>query len=324
MNRRFKGRIVGLVYDSLDPGIYARDVVDEVYIIPYPSQGTEALWERLQYVHSETGMNVVIPTLDAELPSFIALEGPLRGLGVGSFFCTKEQYDLRAKDRLAEMGEKAGIAVPRTKKVMTADALYKLGDEIEYPLYVKGSYYGAKLARSVDEAVAAFHKTVAQWGVPVILQEAVRGDELDVVAVGDGKGGLIGAVPMKKTFITDKGKGWAGVAIRDPVLLELTRRFMEHSKWRGPCEVEVVRDKDSNYYLLEVNPRFPAWCDLSAGAGMNLPDAVMRLASGRVVKPMTEFAAGTMFVRISINQIASMSDLQAIASAGEIKWREQR
>ncbi len=260
----FKGRIVGLAYDTLDPGIYAREFVDEVFLLPYPSQGTEALWERLQYIRERTGIRVVIPTLDAELPSFMALEGRLRESGVGTFLATKAQYDLRAKDRLAAMGERAGIQVPRTAVVSDPASLYSIHEQLSYPFFVKGLFYGAEPARSIDKAVAAFHRVVAKWGVPVIVQELVHGEELDVVAVGDGEGGLVGAVPMKKTFITDKGKGWAGVAIRDPELLDLTRRFMAHSKWRGPCEVEVVKDREGGYHLLEVNPRFPAWTYLSA------------------------------------------------------------
>jgi len=315
----FKGRIVGLAYDSLDPGIYARDLVDDVFLVPYPSEGIDALWERLLYINERVGgIRALIPTLDAELPSFMALEDRLEDLGIGTFLCTKEQYDLRSKVRLFEMGEQAGIEVPKTSVISDSSQLYSIHEKVPYPFWVKGLYYGAYLARSVDEAVAAFHRTVAKWGVPVIVQQSVPGEELDVVAVGDGEGGLVGAVPMKKTYITDKGKGWAGIAIKDPNLLEITRRFMAHLKWRGPCEVEVIKDKDGNYHLLEVNPRFPAWSFLSAGAGMNLPAAVVRLCAGEKVEPMTDFEAGTMFVRISIDQIAKLSDFQQIVSAGEL------
>jgi carbamoyl-phosphate synthase large subunit len=146
----------------------------------------------------------------------------------------------------------------------------------------------------------------------------VTGEEYDVVAVGDGRGNTVGAVPMKKTFLTDKGKGWAGVAVKDPGLLEMTDRFMAATRWNGPCEVEVCRDSDGSYHLLEVNPRFPAWVFLSAGAGMNLPWAAVRMAAGEPVEPMTEFQVGTMFVRIAIDQIADISELQQIAATGEI------
>lgn len=318
LDPEFKGRIIGLAYDSLDPGIYASDVVDDVFLIPYPSQGVDALKERLAYVGQRTGMRVVIPTLDAELPSFMALEDTLDELGIGTFLCTRQQYDLRSKVKLVEMGEKAGIDVPKSKVISDSSSLYSIHEDVPYPFFVKGLFYGAYLARSVDEAVVAFHQTVAKWGVPVIIQQFVGGEELNVVAVGDGEGGLVGAVPMKKTYITDKGKGWAGVAIKDPELLDMTRKFMAHLKWRGPCEVEVIKDRQGGYHLLEINPRFPAWSYLCAGAGMNLPAAVVRLAAGEKVAEMTDFEAGTMFVRISIDQIARLEDFQKIVSAGEI------
>ena len=315
----FHGRVVGLAYDTLDPGIYARDLVDDVFLIPYPSQGAEALETRLRYIHDKVGgLDVIIPTLDAELAAFIGLEPVLQELGIGTFLPTREQLDCRSKVKLAEMGASAGINVPATRVISSVDDLYAIHEQVPFPLWIKGAFYGATLARTVHEAINAFHKVVATWGYPVIAQTGVAGDELNVVALGDGEGGLVGAVPMKKTTITDKGKGWAGIAIKDPELIDITRRFFAETRWRGPCEVEVIKDPRGGYHLLEVNPRFPAWTFLSAGAGMNLPVACMRLAAGEQVEPMTDYKAGTMFVRISIDQIASLEDFQSIAQFGEL------
>ena len=315
----FNGRVVGLAYDTLDPGIYARDLVDDVFLIPYPSQGVDALEARLRYIHHRVdGLDVIIPTLDAELAAFIELQPALEELEIGTFLPTRQQLDTRSKVKLAELGKEAGINVPATRVVASVEDLYTIHEHVPFPLWIKGAFYGATLARTVHEAVNAFHKVVATWGFPVIAQTSVVGDELNVVAVGDGVGGLVGAVPMKKTTITDKGKGWAGIAIKDPELIDMTRRFVAATSWRGPCEVEVIKTQGGVYHLLEVNPRFPAWSFLSAGAGMNLPAAVMRLASGELVEPMTEYRAGTMFVRISIDQIASLEDFQAIAQFGEL------
>jgi carbamoyl-phosphate synthase large subunit len=315
----FGGRIVGLTYDALDPGIYARDVVDDVFLIPYPSQGLDALEVRLRYIHDQVGLDVIVPTVDAELDAFITLSGRLADLGIRMLLPTPEQLALRAKNNLARLGEEAGIPTPTTRVVGDVAELYSIHEQIPYPLYLKGQYYGARLARSVDEAVHAFHAIVAEWGLPVIAQRAVDGEEYDVVAVGDGRGGTVGAVPMKKTYLTDKGKGWAGVAVADPELHALTRRFMEATRWRGPCEVELCRGPGGDYHLLEVNPRFPAWCYLSAGAGMNLPWAAVRMAAGETLDPLTDYRVGTMFVRISLDQIADISQLQQIASTGEIR-----
>ncbi|MCK5796267.1 MAG: ATP-grasp domain-containing protein [Deltaproteobacteria bacterium] len=311
-------RVVGLAYDAMEPGIYAKDIVDDVYLIPYPSEGVEALEARLREIHAILPLDVVIPTLDAELPSFIALRETLNDLGIGTFLPSREQFDLRSKVHLQELGEDADIDVPRAKTVIDVGDMYRVHEEIPYPFYVKGLYYGASLARGVDEAVMAFHRVVATWGLPVIVQQAVDGEEFDVVAVGDGDGGLVGAVPMKKTFITDKGKGWAGITVKDPALRAIAERFMAHTRWRGPLEIEVMKSHDGRYYLLEVNPRFPAWTYLSAGAGMNLPAAVLRLAAGLEPDIASEYRVGTMFVRISLDQIASLDDFQKLATAGAL------
>jgi carbamoyl-phosphate synthase large subunit len=50
-------------------------------------------------------LDVVIPTLDAELPAFVDLAPTLAAWGVGTMLPTREQLDLRSKARLAALGE---------------------------------------------------------------------------------------------------------------------------------------------------------------------------------------------------------------------------
>ena len=314
-------RIVGLCYDALEPGIYATELCDELYLIPYPSEGVEALERRLCQIHDEVGLDVILPTLDAELRGFIALEGRLAALGVGMLLPSQAQLEARSKAKLDALGERSGLPVPRSRRVGDEAQLRKAGEELGYPLVVKGPYYGATIAHTHAAAYHAFHKTVAEWGYPVIAQEHVRGDEVCVVALGDGRGGCVGAVPMKKTFITDKGKGWAGITIRDPELDALTATFMQATKWRGPCELEVIRDADGGYHVLEINPRFPAWVYLTHGAGMNLPLAAVYLAAGGPTPVLSDYTVGTMFVRIAIDQIADLETLSAISMGGRISRR---
>ena len=82
---------------------------------------------------------------------------------------------------------------------------------MKYPVMIKGKYYDAYSASSIDQAEAYFSKMSAKWGLPVIVQEFIKGTEVNVIALGDGKGNLIAAVPMRKQYITDKGKAWGGI-----------------------------------------------------------------------------------------------------------------
>lgn len=311
-------RLVGLAYDALDPGIYTEKLADDVFMIPYPSQGVDAFLSRIEYVHERVHLDVIIPTLDAELPSFIEVAPRLRAMGIGTLLPTRDQLELRSKARLADLGRRAGIRVPPTAVVSDLDELSRVHQRVPYPFFVKGVFYGAKQVANYEEAVQAFYKVVAEWGIPVIVQAQVCGEEFNVVAVGDGKGGLLGAVPMKKMMITDKGKGWAGITIKDPELIAMTQSFAKATRWSGPFEVEVMRDADGRYHLIEINPRFPAWVYLACAAGMNLPRAVVDLAIGREATPLHDYHVGSMFVRIAIDQVANFADFQRIVTMGEV------
>jgi carbamoyl-phosphate synthase large subunit len=316
-------RLVGLAYDALDPGLYARDLVREAFLLPYPSSSVDAFLARLDYVHHQVGLDVVIPTLDAELPTFISIAPRLRSMGIATLLPTREQLDLRSKANLAKLGEAASIDVPRTVVVTSAAELARVHERVPYPFMVKGVFYGATYVTCLDEAITAFHKAAAQWGLPIIVQGCVWGEELNVIGLGDGEGGLWGAVAMRKLLLTDKGKGWAGVTIGDPDLLAVAERFAKATKWRGPFEVEVIRDKDGRYQLLEINPRFPAWVYLATAAGVNLPRGAVDLALGRSPRPVRDYTVGTVFVRISVDQVATIGDLERIVTAGEVR-RDER
>lgn len=317
-------RVVGFAYDLLDPGNFAPEWFDDVFLIPYPSQGSDVLQSRLAEILDAVRLDAVIPNLDSELPAFVTLEGWLHEQGVGTFLPTRQQFDLRGKLHLADLGERADLPVPETAVLSDTSELYTLHEKLPYPIVVKGVFYGATVCHSLEDALHAYHDVLAKWGAPVLAQRVIRGKEIDVCAVGDGAGGLLGAVPMRKTLLTDKGKGWAGVAVKDPEALAMTERFMEASDWRGPCEVELIRDEDGKTWLLEINPRFPAWCYMTAAAGANLPWLAARAAMGDTIAPERRFEPGTMFVRISIDQIARLDDYEALATTGSLVDRNRR
>ncbi len=315
----FRGKIVGLTYDPLDPGVYMEGICDHVYIIPYPSQGTGELLARLKEIHGKTPIDVIVPTLDSELQAFLKLSPELDKMGIKRFLPDEEQLKLCAKSGFSRLKETHGIKIPNGKAISDAVSIHHLQSEFSFPIMVKGQFYGATIAHSPAEAERTFYRLREEWGLPVIVQEYVPGEEYDILAVGDGCGGLIGAVPMRKMQLTDKGKAWGGITIEDPKMNDFVRDTIKKLKWRGPCELELIRDKrDSDYYLIEINPRFPAWCYLSAGAGQNLPWACVRLALGEIVKEFRSYKVGTMFLRHSIDMVYPLWMLESMMTQNEL------
>ena len=317
-SKYFDVRIIGLAYENLEPGIYMKNLVDKTYKIPCPSNGTDVFLERIKYIHSTEKLHIIIPNFDAELHTFILAEQELSNLGISTFLPTLEQFEERAKSNLTEFGKKYDIKVPFSKAIANYTDIENLYKDFNYPVFVKGQFYEAYLASSPEQVITYFNKFSAKWGLPVIIQEYIKGTEVNVVALGDGKGNTIAAVPMRKLYITDKGKAWSGISLSDENLLELTRKIISATKWRGGMELEVIKSFNNEYYLIEINPRIPAWVYLAVGVGQNIPEALVRLALGEKVEPFESYEVGKMFIRFSYDMICDISEFEKFSLKGEL------
>jgi len=319
--RELKGadiRIIGLSYESLEPGIYMEGMADKTYQIPYPTAGSEALLNRLEYINEKENIDVLIPNFDAELFNFIKLAPKLDKMGIKTFLPTAEQFEARDKVNLFAFCKKHNFYVPRDKTIYTTAELPNLIKQFGYPIVVKGKYYEATVCQTLEQAQKAFHKLEAKWGLPIIVQEFITGTEINIAALGDGTGVTISAIPMRKLFITDKGKAWAGVTLEDKTLVDLAKKFIKVTGWRGGFELEIMRTMEGKPYIMEINPRFPAWIYLTVGAGQNQPASLVQMAMGKKVKPFEKYAVGKLFIRYSWDMIIDISQFQQISAFGEI------
>ena len=310
-------RIIGLAYDTLEPMIYMPQFIDKTYQLPYPSAGTDAILSRIEYIHTQEDLDIIIPNFDAELYSFMKLEEPLKKMGISMFLPTFEQFEERHKINLSKFGEKYDIMVPSNLGIYDTNEIPEEA-ELTFPLVVKGKWYDAYIAYNKDQVKTYFNKISAKWGLPIILQEFIHGSEYNVTGLGDGKGNTIAAVPMRKQYITDKGKAWAGISIDEPELLELTHKFVSETKWRGGFELELMKNQENKYYLLEINPRIPAWAYLSVGVGQNIPEALVKLALGEKIIPYTRYDIGKFFIRYSMDMIVDREEFEKLSIEGEL------
>lgn len=314
---RFNGRIVGLGYEALDPGVHLAEFCDAGYLLPYPSSGDEAFLERIREIHEREKIDALIPCLDAELPIITRLVDELDSMGIATFLPSAEQLALRSKDRLEELAGHAGIACPETQPVTSAEFFRHCGQEgWQYPFVVKGIFYGAEIVRSAEQGAEAFAKISAEWGLPVLVQRFMKGTEVNLTAVGDGRGNLIGAVMMNKLALTDKGKAWAGVTITDDTLYEASVALVAATCWKGPLEVEVMREPDGTYQLVEINPRFPAWVYLTAGSGRNVLEVLLQLMDGQEPEDNGPAPAGTIYIRYAADAIIPLAEYESVVMDG--------
>ncbi len=315
-------RAAGLVYDALESGVYAQDCPEAAFTLPYPSCGASAFLARLDEIRKEFPFEALIPTLDAEIQPLLSLRGELSRRGVLAMLPDEEAFQSRHKQNLPILAAKAGVHVPKTHIANTAEEAELLAAAMG-PVMIKGPFYEAVRVTHPARARAQAAHVLAEWGGPVLVQEIIEGHEFNFLAVGDGRGGMLGSCALRKLVVSTLGKGYAGMTIFDANLRETAEALMHTLQWTGPLEFEFIRDRHGDFYLIEINPRFPAWADFPAAVGSNLAVAALEQLLEWPATPVPEVPSGKMFIRHSQDIVCDSADFAQLVGEGRIIRTDQ-
>jgi len=309
--------LIGLSYDPNEPGNYMHEMTKKTYLMPYPSLGFEELKTRIEYIKSISHIEAIIPNLDAELPLYIKYQDEIEKMGIKLCLPTEENFELRNKNRLTKLSESLEMTYPKTYEISSIEELQKITESSSFPLMVKGNYYKAYMSHNLESAIENFYKISNEWGFPVLIQEVVTGEELNLVGVGDGKGELKGAVTIKKLTTTDIGKIWTGITIKNDKLMHIAKEFVAQTKWKGPFELECIVNMNQ-VYMIEINPRFPAWVYFATDIGVNLPQMVIDIMQEKEFEPQLDYPENKMYIRYTGEFVTDFKDFLTLLSTKEL------
>jgi len=314
--KSLKGQnLIGLSYDANEPGIY-EGLFEKVYLMPYPTLGYEEFKQRITYIKEKSNVEIIIPNLDAELPLYIKYQEEINKLGIKTYLPSLECFEMRDKNKLAKFSKELGVKHPKTIEITSLDDLISATKKLGFPIMVKGNYYKAYKAFNLDEAIEYYYKISNEWGFPLLAQQVISGVEINYVGIGDGKE-LIGGVGIKKLSTTELGKVWSAVSINNKALFEASKKFVESIGWRGAFEFEAMSD-GKDIYLIEINPRFPAWVHFSTMLGVNLPEMMIKLINGEKVEKKYNYPLEKMYIRYVEEAIADFKDFTTLISKKEL------
>ena len=318
-------RTIGLAYDALEPGIYMDEVIDKSYIMPYPSGERESFIKRIRYIHSIEKLDVIISALDAELPIYMDIEKDLAEMGIKMLIPSKEMFKLRNKIELKKLAEEIGVKSPAYIACASYPDLLAAINIVGYPCMVKGPFYEAFKAHNLAEAELHFSKIANKWGYPIIVQKFIYGEEFDVIGCGAGNGKDLGVFAIRKMTTTSLGKVWNAVSIHNDDLIEATKRMIAKLQWRGGLEFEaLIENGTGDIYLLEINPRFPAWIYMASGCGINLPERMVKSLLNLDYEIHSDYKSGKMMIRYTAELVKDISDFEKITTNGELENRSKK
>ncbi len=275
--------IVGVVYSHCSPGAHWSDF-DEVFVQPswnvlnldeFKQQiekilhsgafwisglGFETLWLALTLPNEA---NLLIPPLDA-----------LNKVGKPAI---SVQYDLPMK-------------IPPFVSCAQSDwDIYAFCRKYGWQVLLKGPLSGARRIRNWNDLNSARHELTQRWpNDELFLQAHITGYE-ETIALSAYHGRMLGCVYMSKHDNASGGKTEAGhIADVPEGILRPFHNVVAYLNWTGGAELRFIRDEAGVLWLLEWNPRFPAWIYGATLAGQNLPGLLLEHITGAPAKKPTE------------------------------------
>jgi carbamoyl-phosphate synthase large subunit len=169
-----------------------------------------------------------------------------------------------------------------------------------FPVMVKprrGS--GARsIHRADDQPAADFF--VGYVEEPTMIQRFMDGPEFSIDCLSDARGRCLNAIP--RTMIESRGgESIKGTVVADAELVALGARVAGALGVRGPCTIQLFRDRAIGLAITDVNTRFggafPAPM-YAASPGCTYPELIVRMAGGEAIEPhVGQFRDGITFSR---------------------------
>ena len=198
----------------------------------------------------------------------IKLTEALTKMGVKILGTSAENVDA-AEDRelFDEILEKCEIPRPKGQTVFTAEEAKKAANELGYPVLVRPSYVlggqGMRIAVSdedVEEYIGVINQIAQEH--PILVDKYLMGKEIEVDAVCDGEDilipGIMEHIERAGIHSGDSISVYPTQIINEKVketIIDYGTRIGKGFEFVGLYNIQFIVDKESNVYVLEVNPR---------------------------------------------------------------------
>lgn len=294
--------------EPLMPGMYMRDILDAAYVV-LPGDIHKII--EICKAHDIDGL---IPNTDSDVELCAEHRTLFDEENIALIIPPLPAVQI-ANDKLKTSGFADSLGIRSSETIeSTTDRL----NQIPAPYVLKGSRGGVLVAHTNGEGAVA-DQYLRQMGEIPIIQKLVDGEPYSTAGIAvDGE--IRAAVSIKKLNITETGSTLTGVTIQDEHLRNIADRIISETNWSGPFEIEFI--KNSHYYLIEINCRFPAWIYLSKGAGLNLPAMLADMLFGerKEADKGYKYKTGVAFMRLPVDQILDIDEIVGLEMREKVEW----
>ncbi|QXM06672.1 ATP-grasp domain-containing protein [Crassaminicella indica] len=281
-----KGNIVAVDISKFAPAIYYADI----YVMVPRVDANEFISEIIK-VCNEYDIDLVIPTIDTELPILVENKEQLESLTNAKIMISNKKVIDIGKDKFVTYNflKKNCFGVPN---VIDENSLEK--GEYKFPLFIKpldGSSSINAFKVNNEKELSFFREYVPN----PIIQEFAEGDEYTIDVFCDFEGNPITIVPRKRVA-TRGGEVSKAVVIREREIIDEVKRMVNVLKPIGPITVQCIKGM-SGIKFIEINPRFGGGAPISMKAGANSAKNIYKLLMGEKLSYYEDYEDGLVALR---------------------------
>lgn len=244
-------------------------------------------------------MDCLVPLNDWEVPKLSAHKEELTQLGVSVFAPDPEIIDrVRDKGKYRELLKTFDVMAPRSY-IRLEDAERALeNEEVSFPLIVKprngSASIGIEFVNTVEDMKFAYQhaeRTIEDTPLNdvtnkkpednVVIQEVIEGEKFSVDMFNDLDGNFLASF-IRKQLDMRGGDVDRCITVNTPELVSIAKRTGENLGHAGYVNADVYYD-GTDYYVIDINPRFGGGYAFTHQAGADIPAAIIALAAGEEI-----------------------------------------
>lgn len=292
-NLRKEGKIIGADMKLSAPALSAADVKEKV-----PAVYAENYIDCVLDICNRNSVDAIISLNDLELPILAANRSRFTDKGVLPIVSGGEVIDTCFdKYKTAQFVESIGLMTPKTFTNLNEVKKALSEASLEFPLILKPRWGSGSIGIEIVNEEAELHEaynmlqkkvkksilsTASQGDEYILIQQKIDGQEFGMDVMNDLKGNFRG-VSVKMKLAMRAGETDKARTVDIAELRAIGRILGENLRHIGNLDVDVF-EKDGNYYVLELNPRFGGGFPFSYEAGVNFPKAIIEWLKGNDIE----------------------------------------
>jgi len=264
----FKGKILSTDSNKLSAGFYLSDyseVIPEVENKNY----VNVLFNIIEKYH----INVLMPSSGYDIFPFSENKEQLKKMGANPVISDRDVLEI-CRDKI--------LTYDHLNKVFNLPFTTEEKDKInEFPIIAKPRY--GKGSRNVIKInnIKELEYISSKYS-DMIYQDYLPGEEYTIDVLSDMDSNPIISVPRIR-LQTKGGISTKGKIVLDKQLIEESFKIVEFLKIVGPCCIQVKKDKEKIFKLVEINPRLGGGTIFTTLAGANFPQMIIDIIEDKKI-----------------------------------------